>query len=80
MEICGDETSSSDSVRYGSDEKVEVVSSSHKTSSTFPSDAMYITGLIAKIFKFKVLESLKVCMHKEMGIWKQPKLSIWHMN
>ena len=43
MEIHGDVTLSSDSVRYGSDEEVEAVSSSRKASSTFSFDAVYIT-------------------------------------
>ena len=72
MKICGDVSSWSDSVRYGSDEEVEAVSSSPKASSTSSFDAMYIRHrrLIAKIFEFEILKSLEVCMRKEVGVWK----------
>ena len=43
MEICGDVLSSFESMRYGSDEEVEVVSSSCKVSSTSSSDAVCVT-------------------------------------
>ena len=74
VEICEDVLSSSDSVRYGSDEEVEVISSSHKTSSTSSSsDAVYITeGRLRKYLSLRFSNHSKSVCVKKWGFENNP--------